>query len=86
MELLKTMKALPGSPEAKELGCTCYTDEEDENSLRVVPDCPIHWHLFLISKISDSHKHVENALSENKSLYHMLIVLALFMLGVLFFK
>ncbi len=83
MELLKTMKSLPGSPEARKLGCTCYADAQDPDSLRVVPDCPIHWHLFLISKISDSHKHVEDALSENKSLYHMLIVLAIIMLGIL---
>ena len=80
MIISEATKYLPGSEEAKEHGCTCKASPENPELLSIAPDCPIHWHINLVSKTLDIHNHVTLSLKENKHLYYILIFLAAFMI------
>jgi len=86
MMISESTKFTPGSTLAIEKGCTCKENPENPEMLSISPDCPIHWHINLVSKTLDVHKIATDAVKENAQLYRYLIMLAIFMCILLWVK
>jgi len=63
---------IPGSPEAKALGCICESPKGNQYFINEY--CPLHWHILLASQTKRIYDHTIRADSQNLILIVGLII------------